>query len=234
MVAGMKTYQESLSYNVGYDRDSRSSFVNLVVNNYRSLNSLTAEERSTVMDYAIKMAEQNVNYNEKDSLMEMQLAQIANVAARFYMADKDMDKASANAAKALVAMNYSIAASPGRIPLYFMKADVQLTRGENDEAVKTLQTALSLKEDYPDTHCQAANVYYFLRKDSDAFDQAGKCAQYGAVQLLKSQELIAGAVKYQTDHGNQELADILQKYLIDLKNQELMQQTQSQGQSSAQ
>jgi hypothetical protein len=221
---GMATYKATLADAAPYNRDSRSSFINLIAGNYRNLSSLAAADRQEVLDYAIELAQENVNYNDRDSLMEMQLAQIANVATRFNY--QDLQKFNDYSATALLAINYALASSPGRLPLYFIKSDIQLTRGENDETIDTIKTALKLKEDFSDTHCQAANIYFFLQKAdaahyseklNESYDEAGQCAKLGGVNLLQSTDLIIGAIKYERDRQNNDNADILQKYLDSLQ-----------------
>jgi hypothetical protein len=172
--------------------------------------------------------------------MEMQLAQIANAAARFSY--KDLAKFNDYSGTSLVAINDALEASPGRLPLYFLKSDIELSRGEYADAVATLKTAIGLKDDFVDSHCQTANVFYFLRTNvadyknsDDAYIEAGKCADLGGAATLQSTDLMTEAVKYETGQNNTGTAAILQKTLDDLKAQQAaqaQQQSQSTGQSS--
>ena len=239
IVDGMNTYKATLADAVPYNRDSRSSFVNLISGGSQSLSSLSETDRQDVLSYAVELAKENTDYNYHDSLMEMQLAEITNVASRFNY--KNMDKFNDYSGTSLASINYALEASPGRLPLYFLKADIQLSRGENADAVATMKTAIGLKDNFPDSHCQAASIYYFLKTNmadyknsDDAYIEAGKCADLGGITMLTSTGLINETIKYETAQNNTGTAAILQKALDDLSAQaaQAAQQSQSTGQSS--
>ena len=211
---GLVAYKAALADATPFNRDSRSSLVNLVASNPTALNSLSATERNDVLDYVIGLAQANVAYNSHDSLMELQLAQIANVAARANY--QDLDKLNHYSAIALEAIDTSIESSPGRVTSYFIKADINLTRGEKDEAINDFKTAIGLKENFADSHCEFADIEYFLKDFDTAYSEAGKCVEYGGVNHLQPADFIQKAIVYQTKAGQTDIATQMQSYLDSL------------------
>jgi hypothetical protein len=94
------------------------------------------------LDYTIGEQKKNVALNPSDSFMQMTLSQILNLAASFNV-DKQ-EKFSYYSNQAEEAINKSIAGSPGRVPIYFIKAQIFLTRGDKDKAIETLKYGVSL------------------------------------------------------------------------------------------
>lgn len=215
LVAGTEIYQKTFAKEVGYNRDSRASFINLLTGNPKALLSLPTEDANKVLSYAVELAEANANYNPGDSLLETQLAKIANIAARFNF--KDIDKFNEYSAISVSAIDAAITASPGRFPLYYIKSDVHMTRGEKDEAVAALNKAIELKPDYAEGYCNLAKVYYFFKDFDPAYKQAWTCAKMDSISLLGTGSLVTDAAKYYREKGDAESAQYFEDYSASLQ-----------------
>ena len=137
VVKGIEEYKKALAYNTILDRDSRSSLINSVAANSFVLTRIDLARAKEILDYVIKQAEANVKYNPADSMMQMQLAMILNTASVFYT--DDLTKFYFYSDRALEAINKSIAASPGRVTIYFSKTQIYIMRGEKEKAIETLK-----------------------------------------------------------------------------------------------
>ena len=201
-------HETAMKNGAPYNRDSRNIFSSFVINNYPSLSKLDAASRNKAIDYAISLAESNIAYNMHDSLMNMQLSQLYSIGARLNF--DDIEKISKYSFFALENINASITASPGRLPLYFNKADILFMRGQNDEAIATIKTAIDLKPDYSDGYCQLANVYFFLKDYDNLYGNAYTCAAYGGGSVLRDEELIKKTIEhYATDTEKQKVLNAL-------------------------
>lgn len=202
LAQGIVAYQEALT-GTPLDQDGRTTLVNLVASNPSQLQSFTPEQAELILQYVITLAQQNVEKNPADSLSQMQLAQIYDTAARYFY--KDPDKFMAYSNLALEAIEKSIAASPGRPPVYLAKAQMQLSRGESEAAIATVRYAISLNPHYYEGHCRLAQFYFFLEQ-ADA-DNAAKyvaaekepldnCIDHGGAANVSSQTFLAQVFNY--------------------------------------
>jgi O-antigen ligase/Flp pilus assembly protein TadD len=194
---GVLTYQAALVAGVPLEHDGRVTLINLVTANPTLLDSVPKEGANAVLEYVIGLAEDNVNDNPRDSLMQMQLAQILDTAARFNY--KDTDKFNDYSGRALQAMERSIAASPGRAPLYLIRAQMLLFRGENDEAIKNAQYAISLNPQYSEPYCRLAQFYLLLKDETKMADPLNQCLDLGGVSDMNSSQLVEKFVNYYVD-----------------------------------
>ncbi len=210
-VVGADIYQKTFAKEVGYNRDSRGTLVNLITGNPQGLMSIPTKDAANVLSYAVELAQKNVDYNPQDSLMETQLAKITNIAARFNY--KDADKFNEYSALSVSAIDAAITASPERFPLYYVKSDVYVTRGEKAEAVAALQKAIELKPDFAEGHCNLAKVYYFFKEDESAYNEAWTCAKMNGVSLLGTGELVQKTAEYFSQKGDRESAQYFVDYL---------------------
>ncbi|HOZ56477.1 MAG TPA: O-antigen ligase family protein [bacterium] len=172
-------YKKTLASGTVLDRDSRSSLINLFAANPAVINSLPVDKREGVINFLVSLVEANVKYNEHDSMMQMMLAQVYNLAAMYYIPSGDqsgdVQKFYEYSDKALKAIDASIEASPRRVPIYFQKAQILLTRGEKEKTIETLQYAASLNPDYPDGFFYLGRAYLLLGQEQEAYDNIGKC-----------------------------------------------------------
>ena len=182
IAAGMEEYKKALSYKTVLDRDSRASLINFLASNANALSRLDRDKTKEILDFAIKQAEANVKYNPVDSMMQMQLAMILNTAALAH-SDK-ADEFYYFSDQALEAIDKSIAASPGRVTIYFTKAQIQIIRGEKDKAIATLKYAVSLNPEYGEPYCNLAKALLYYKDNQSGFAYMDRCLDSGGASGL--------------------------------------------------
>lgn len=204
---GISAYKQAL-VGTPLDRDGAVTFINTITSNPNLLDSLTADQAQAALDYMISLAQKNVSFNPQDSLMQMQLAQAYDTAARFYY--QDLDKFNYYSRQSIEAMDFSIENSPGRAPVYLVKAQMQLFRGESEEAIKTTEYAISLNTNYPEGYCRLAQFYMFIDakekkavKDDKKLGAAlTKCVDLGGVSDINSGTLLITSLNYFTSNND--------------------------------
>ncbi|MFA5109232.1 MAG: O-antigen ligase family protein [Patescibacteria group bacterium] len=196
--AGIAAYRKAL-IGTPLDRDGRATLISLVSGS-NLLSSLPADTAGDIADYVISLAEKNVAENPQDSLMQMQLAQILDMTARLNF--DNLIKFNYYSARAVNAINRSIEASPGRAPVYLVKAQMLLIRGEKDEAIKTVEYAISLNTEYSEGYCRLAQFYLLLKDDEKIGAPLDKCADLGGTDDLNSGPLLLKAIAYYVDKGD--------------------------------
>ncbi|MEK7203384.1 MAG: O-antigen ligase family protein [Patescibacteria group bacterium] len=175
--AGITAFQKALSYKTVLDRDSRTSLINLITANPNILHSLSIDKRREFFDFVIKQAEENIKYNQFDSMAQMQLAQIFYTTSMSYTEQKD--KFHYFSERALEAINKSIAASPGRITTYPTKAQIYISIGEKDKAIETLNYAISLNKEFIQPYCILAKILLYYKDNAAGFIAMDKCLGHG-------------------------------------------------------
>ena len=209
-VAGaVEEYKKALSYETVLDRDSRASLV-------KALGSVAVgadnqQKFKEIMDYGVELAKANVKYNPKDSLMQLELARVLDNASR--VNTDNSEKFYYYSDQALEAINLAIASSPGRIPIYFTKAQIYLTRGETEKTIETLEYAVSLNEDYYESTCQLAKIYIILEREEEGYAEMDKCLDKGGAGLFSSATFIKILVNHYADEKD---SDKLIKFHIQL------------------
>jgi len=203
VASGLNDYRTSVDL-APYNRDSRSTLINLIAGNPRYLTYLSQATATELLDYTLSLGEENVKYNPYDSMMNSQLAKIANLAARYNY--RDLDKLNKYSSISVKAIEQAIASSPGRYPLYFIRADVFLTRGDKAEALASLNKIKELKPDNQEVNCQLANTYFFFEDYKPAYELAARCAIDDKAQYLSYTELIKQAADEQIKLGNTAVA----------------------------
>jgi len=211
IVAGTDLYKKALAKEAGYNRDSRGSLINLISGNPRALLSLPREDANNVLAYVVGLADKSVNYNPNDSLLETQLAKIANIAARFNY--EDMTKFNDYSSISVSAIEAAIAASPDRFPLYYLQSEIYMTRGEKDKGVAALKKAIELKPDYAEGHCNLAKLYFFFKDYDPAYNEAWTCAKMDGINLLGTGDLVNKTMEYFRGKGDKESTQFFQDYL---------------------
>ncbi|MDP2943961.1 MAG: O-antigen ligase family protein [bacterium] len=208
---GVAAYRAALT-DTPLDRDGRATLINLVTMNPNVLKTIPADEAQDILNYTISLAQKNVNESPLDSLTQMQLAQILDTAARYHSKDikdgkQDLTKFNDYSALALQAMERSIEASPGRAPIYLVKAQMLLAREEQAEAVEIVNYAISLNPEYPEGYCRLAQFYIFLLSlpkdqlkisitEADIAEPITKCAELDGFGDVNSGQLLAQAINY--------------------------------------
>lgn len=188
-----KIYRETLAMNTVLDRDSRTSHIRSLLST--DLLKLDEKSRKNIMDFAIDAAEKNVVYNPGDSMNQMVLAQVLNTTSGFYQGHPD--EFAHYSDRALAAIDKSIAASPGRIPVYYQKAQIYITRGEKEKAIETLKYALSLNKKYYDSQCYLVRAYGFYGDINEEYYQyLDECVDLGGAELFSSADFIKASINY--------------------------------------
>lgn len=194
LIGGYNSYYQALR-GTPLDRDARSTLINLVTSNPPLLSQLTTNQAQVVLDYAISLAEKNVAYNPHDSLLQMQLAQVLDTAARFYY--QDLERFNAYSSRAVVAMERAVEASPGRATVYFAQAQMLLFRGDIQEALAAVEHGISLNPNYPEGHCRLAQFNTFLVKqegggvtEDDVRAAMDRCVDLGGAPDINSSSLL--------------------------------------------
>lgn len=173
VLGAIETYKQAFSHNTPLDRDGKTALVNSIISNPSIIYSLDPIKGQEVTDYIIGLAESNLNNNPQDSLMNLQLAQLYSVGASL----KTDNKAVLDNyyQRALGSVDKAIAASPQRIPVYFMKANILLSRKSYPEALATLNEAVRFNENFGETYCHLYKVYSLMGDAKQVKINGDKC-----------------------------------------------------------
>ena len=199
-IGGVETYKKALSYDTVLNRDSRDSLIRVIASRFLALNNIDKQKAQEILDWTVELAEKNVKYNQQDSLMQMQLAQILNITARFNQGDQE--KFYYYSDRAIDAIDKSINASPGRIPIYFIKAQIQATRNEQEKAIETLQYAVGLNEKYYDSYCNLARYYFVFKQEEKGYKAMDQCLDKGGAGLLAPADYVKGLINHYAEKND--------------------------------
>ncbi len=188
IAAGVSEYKKALSLNTPLDRDSRGSLVNSINSLQNNLLAMDKAQAKAIADYTISLAEANVKLNPLDSMMQMQLAQSLNTAA--LVNQDNQSKFYFYSDRALQAIDESIKASPGRVTIYFSKAQMYITRNDKDNAIKTLRYAVSLNEKYSEAVCYLAKVAVYFKEEIEGYQALDKCLDLSGAGYLNPVDFI--------------------------------------------
>lgn len=192
---GFQTYREALAINTPLDRDARTTMINIIINNPSIFARFSENNIEESMDFSVELIEKNLKYNENDSLTQMQAAQLYDIISRYYTKQLSVFKEYSD--KALTAIDKSIAASPRRIPVYFVKGQILSTRGDMEGAEATFKEAYELNPEYAEGGCQLGNFYYINEKD-EYISYVDTCIDKQGTSLMA--DVLEDAVKrYQED-----------------------------------
>jgi tetratricopeptide (TPR) repeat protein len=190
--AAVDAYKKAYTYDTVLDRDSRNTFVQLILQRTDLLSKLPKEQAQGYLQYAIELSEKNVAYNRHDSFNLMVLAQILNLTAGFY-ADNPQ-QFSYYSQRAEEAIDQCIAATPRRPTVYFIKAQIYLSRGNKDKAIEILKYAVDMNDKFPDSVCQLAKVYGYAGQTKLADEWLDKCVDTGGADTLYSGQQLSELV----------------------------------------
>lgn len=211
--AGLATYQKALT-GTPLERDSRVTLINVITGNPGALSSLRPSLAQSIMDYVVELAAKNVSENEDDSLMQLQYAQALDTAARLNF--NDLRLFNYYSSLAMAAIDRSIESSPRRVPTYFTKAQIQLERGENDEAIATLEYAISLNPDYNASYCRLAQFYLFLEKEAEFAKTMNTCLDLGGAEEINSSKMLQDGINFYAASRDYQRALLLAERLASL------------------
>jgi len=193
LIGGVEIYKQALSGGP-LERDARVTLINVVTSNPGLLTTVKTSSGQTIIDYVISLAKLNVSQNENDSLMQMQYAQALDTAARFKV--NDLRLFNYYSRQAVEAIDRSLEASPRRIPVYFTKAQIQLERGENKEAIETLKYAISLNPNYNASYCRLAQFYFFLQDEKELSSALDTCLDNGGAEEINSEKMLKNSITF--------------------------------------
>lgn len=201
------------------ERDARVTLIHLIVNNPSLLDTLSVEKAFDVLDYVVSLAKLNVSENPGDSLMQLQLAQILDVAARYSYSYQNLEKFNFYSPEAMQAIDLSIKASPGRATTYFVKAQMLLFRQENDEVVATMKQGIALNPDYAEGHCLLAQMLFFIgdsKYDNEVGEAINNCLDRGGVAEISSVSFLKSGINYYASIKDYDRAATLSERLAEI------------------
>ncbi len=208
---GLEAFQNALS-DTPLDRDGRATLINLAAANPVLFTALPADQIQEKYDYVVGLANKNLAYNPQDSLFLLQLAQLYDVGARIFNEDKE--KSTEYSDLALEYADKAIAATPGRIPVYFSKAQSLLVQGKIEEAIAVTEYAANLNTNYPNSYCRLGQMYAITDREDDALGAFAKCVDGGAAGQLGTSNSILATAAFLAEKGDYTRAIIvLEKYL---------------------
>lgn len=182
VLEGVETYKRAFSHMTPLDRDSKTAFMNSIVANPNMVINLAPEKSKEVADFAISVAKDNLKYSNSDSLMYLQLAQMYSVGASLNI--KDQVALNNYYQEALNAIDKAIMISPQRMPVYFMKANILISRAEYQEAIKTLNESVQFNPNFGEVYCHLYKTYDLAGDNKNAAANADKCVDLNALQSL--------------------------------------------------
>jgi len=199
--AGVEEYKKALSYETGLDRDSRASLINVINSRQYNLSLIDKDQAKAIADYTVNLAEENVKLNPLDSMMQMQLAQALNTAAA--VNTDNPSKFYFYSDRALKAIDESIKASPGRVTIYFSKAQIYIARNDKDKTLETLEYALSLNENYAESACYLGRVAIYLKDEAIGYSALDKCLDLSGSGYLTQVDFIRFVLNHYTEKKDQ-------------------------------
>jgi O-antigen ligase/tetratricopeptide (TPR) repeat protein len=208
IVTGAEIYKEALANNTPLDRDSRSMLERAVVQYAWDVSKLNQADAANVINLAIEYGLKDLAYNPADSMAQMQIAQLYDVG---YKIINDPTVHAADGQASIDHINKAIDASPQRIPVYFLKAQMLIGQDKIDEAITTLETAAKISSTFYDTNCQLAQVYLIKQNElsqdkaaaatvaaegAKAWPQMDICLANGGVSNLVISEVIKESINH--------------------------------------
>lgn len=209
---GLTNFRESL-IGTPLDRDGRSVLINLALSNPELLGALPSNKLESEYNFIVSLAERNLQYNQQDNLANLQLAQMYDLGGRIFY--QDQAKSSEYFNRAITQADKAIAASPGRIPVYFSKAQSLFLSGKVDEAINVLNYTVTLNPDFPYTYCRLSQAYIMGDKMDKIKDSLIKCIDGGAVNQLGSANALMGAASYLVEQKDYERAIVVVEKLLE-------------------
>ena len=206
---GLKDYKEAMEINTPLKRNARSILINYFNENPEILASLSTDMMQENIDYIISLAQENVNYNQRETKANSHLSQTLESSARLI---KDKNESNKLLFESLQAIDKAIESSPERAPLYLSKAQTLLGLEDYDRVIENVEKAISLNENLPDGYCHLAQIYLALDREEMVFDNLDKCLKRdGADKISLDNLLIKGLEHYKEYEDYEKALQILER-----------------------
>jgi tetratricopeptide (TPR) repeat protein len=230
IVTAAQIYKDALANNTPLDRDSRSMLERVVVDYAWNISKLNQTDAAGIIALAINEGQKDLAYNPKDSMAQMQLAQVYDAG---YKIVSDPALHAEYGKEALAHIDASIAASTQRIPVYFLKAQILIGQQNVDDAISTLEYAETIKPNFYDTDCQLAQVYLIKQNElqqvhaatstsdavaAKAWPDMDLCLANGGVSNLAIVDVIKEAINHYVDKQDIDNAITLLQQLVQYEN----------------
>lgn len=178
-------YRAALSEGTILDRQSRSSFAQVVMQNSAALGKLDNAKTNEIYDYTIGELEKNLSLNPKDSFTHMLLSSLLSQAASVNAQQNNRQQASAYISMAQSEVDKAIASNPARPSNYYIKAQIAMSTGKRDEALTILKQAESLNPEYGEAVCQYARTLAAVKpKDKQVSSELDSCIDKNGAKYL--------------------------------------------------
>jgi hypothetical protein len=205
---GLDTFKKGMDTEVllqtPLQRDPRSSFIKLVLNNSQVLQNLSDEEKIEYYNELLVLNSHNIKSSSDHSVYLLQEAQIFNEMANLYKKTEDEDKTKLYKEKALQYVTSAIEASPERIKQYWMKGQILIDLGQEKLGLEQWQKAIELNENYGESYCQYSQAYLILGQEEEAWKQMDKCISSGGLRTYAQKAVLAKAVQHYQGKGDYE------------------------------
>ncbi|MFA5248703.1 MAG: O-antigen ligase family protein [Patescibacteria group bacterium] len=215
--------KQAFSYNTPLDRDGRSIFIRSITSKMDSISSLDSALADSIISYAIKQSEKNVALNPKDSMMLMEQARLYDAAFRV---TRDKVMSAEYSQKAIENIDASLASSPERIPIYFLKSQFLVGQGKIDEAISILEYSRHFNENFFESDCQLGQMYLLragarastspesLSDTEKGYANLDVCLANGGADMLVVERIIGQAINYYLGKGDLSKAISLYEQLV--------------------
>lgn len=185
IVKTYETYKLALADDTILNRQSRSSFIQLLMQNPQPMQKIGTVKANEIYDFAIKEAEKNLSYNPVDSFTHMLMSSLLAQAANVNGQGGDKERAGLYLSMAESEVNKAIESNPGRPTNYFMKAQLALMQGRKEDVIKILEQAAALNPDFAEGTCQLGRTLGYLnQKDKRISPTLDKCVEKGGARFL--------------------------------------------------
>jgi O-antigen ligase/DNA-binding SARP family transcriptional activator len=177
---GYQGYKQAFKNPHPLARDCKTTFIRLISSNPQAVATLPAEQIGEIINYVVQLSEENLAENPKDSLKNLEFAQLMTLVSRFQVKNSPSQKEYYQ--KALGAFDQSIASSPGRATTYFAKSQILINEGRYREAEELINFGITLNPKYPEGYCRLSTFYYSQKKSNEALASFKKCAELDGLE----------------------------------------------------
>ncbi len=213
MMQGLEIFKQAQAEGSPLVRDGRSAMINALLNTSYYLDNLTDVQRTAIFSYAIDQGKKNLEYNPNDNFLNMQLAQLLELASQTSRNNLSVNYAQ----EGLQYVDKSIENGREHILPYYVKAQLLMDLNQVDEAIATLKEALAISTDYWDTYCHLGRTELQAQVNiAEAYDFLDKCLDKGGAKLLGAGNYLNEAIKHYQTAGDIDRLTMLTEQLARL------------------